>query len=43
LVSDAPHQSLNDHLAAEKRHFLVNLSRPDAGAAIQGFLSRKKP
>jgi enoyl-CoA hydratase/carnithine racemase len=43
LVNDAPFQSLNTHLAAEKRHFLVNLSRPEAGAAIQAFLSRKKP
>ena len=43
LVNDAPFQTLNTHLAAEKRHFLVNLSRPEAGAAIQAFLSRKKP
>jgi enoyl-CoA hydratase/carnithine racemase len=42
LVGDAHSQTLNEHLAAEKRHFLVNLSRPEAGAAIQGFLSRKK-
>ena len=43
LVNDAHAQSLNSHLAAEKRHFLVNLSRPEAGGAIQDFLSRKKP
>ena len=42
LINDGPTQSLSDHLAAEKRHFLVNLSRPQAGHAISAFLSRKK-
>ena len=43
LVNDAAGQSLNEHLLAEKRHFLVNLSRPQAGERIQAFLQRKTP
>jgi enoyl-CoA hydratase/carnithine racemase len=42
LVNDA-HQPLRAQLDAEKQHFLVNLSRPQAGQAIQAFLQRKKP
>lgn len=42
LVSEGPRLSLNEQLAAEKRHFLVNLATPAAGQAIQGFLQRKK-
>jgi len=43
LVNDASGQSLNGQLLAEKRHFLVNLSRPEAGDRIQAFLRRKTP
>lgn len=43
LVNDASGQSLNSQLHAEKRHFLVNLSRPEAGDRIQAFLRRKAP
>lgn len=42
LVNDAPQAPLSEHLAAEKRHFLVNLMRPEAGDAIARFLQRKK-
>lgn len=42
LVNDAPQAPLSEHLAAEKRHFLVNLMRPEAGEAIARFLQRKK-
>ena len=42
LVNDAPSTPLTEHLAAEKRHFLVNLMRPEAGEAIARFLQRKK-
>lgn len=43
LVNDASGQSLNSQLLAEKRHFFVNLSRPEAGDRIQAFLRRKTP
>jgi enoyl-CoA hydratase/carnithine racemase len=43
LVNDAHQSSINEQLAAEKRHFLVNLLRPQAGEAIQRFLQRKTP
>ncbi|RZL09909.1 MAG: enoyl-CoA hydratase [Rubrivivax sp.] len=43
LVNEAPHASLNEQLAAEKRHFMVNLMRQEAGDAIAGFLTRKTP
>lgn len=43
LVDDAPLNTLNEQLAAEKRHFLVNLLRPEAGDAIGRFLQRKNP
>lgn len=41
LVNEADTQSLADQLAAEKRHFLVNLMRPEAGEAIARFMQRK--
>lgn len=41
LVNEAD-QPLRAHLDAEKRHFLVNLSHPDAGHAIDGFLHGKR-
>lgn len=41
LINDAPQSTLNEQLAAEKRHFLVNLLRPEAGEAIGRFLQRK--
>lgn len=41
LVCEAPEQSLHTQLAAEKHHFMVNLSRPEAGTAISSFLGRK--
>ncbi|RZI81751.1 MAG: enoyl-CoA hydratase [Rubrivivax sp.] len=41
LVNDAPAQTLRQQLDAEKQHFVVNLSRPEAGQAIDKFLSRK--
>jgi len=41
LVREAPEVDLTRHLAAEKQHFMVNLSRPQAGDAIQHFLGRK--
>lgn len=43
LVNDAQ-QPLRPHLDAEKQHFLVNLSQPAAGQAIDNFLkARKRP
>lgn len=41
LVNDAPAQTLRQQLDAEKQHFMVNLLRPEAGQAIDQFLSRK--
>jgi enoyl-CoA hydratase/carnithine racemase len=41
LVNEAGAHSLAEQLAAEKRHFLVNLMRPEAGEAIARFLQRK--
>lgn len=41
LVNDAQ-RPLREHLQAEKQHFLVNLSRPEAGKAIDAFLQRRK-
>lgn len=43
LINDAPQVSLDHQLAAEKRHFLVNLMKPQAGEAIARFLQRKTP
>ncbi|MEY4764329.1 MAG: hypothetical protein RI907_1002 [Pseudomonadota bacterium] len=37
LVQDAD-QSLRSHLLAEKQHFMANLGKPGAGAAIERFL-----
>jgi enoyl-CoA hydratase/carnithine racemase len=41
LVNEAD-QPLRDHLDAEKRHFLVNLSQPQAGQALDAFLQKKR-
>ncbi len=41
LVHDAD-QALQHHLLAEKQHFLVNLSRPAAGEAIERFLRPRR-
>jgi hypothetical protein len=41
LVNDAPSQTLRQQLDAEKQHFVVNLCRPEAGQAMDAFLSRK--
>lgn len=41
LVSDAQAATLSEQLSAEKRHFLVNLMRQEAGDAIAGFLQRR--
>lgn len=41
LINEAPEQDLSEQLKAEKRHFLVNLMRPEAGQAIGQFLSKK--
>ena len=43
LVNDAQHLALPEQLAREKQHFLVNLTQPAAGEAIQQFLQRKRP
>ncbi|WP_290870708.1 oxepin-CoA hydrolase, alternative type [Aquabacterium sp.] len=43
LVNDAGHTDLPAHLQAEQRHFIVNLSRPEAGEAIAHFLGRRAP
>ena len=40
LVNDAD-QPLRTQLDAEKRHFLVNLTQPHAGQAIDAFLQKK--
>ncbi len=40
LVNDAD-QAMRHHLLAEKQHFLVNLSRPEAGEAMARFLRPK--
>lgn len=42
LVTEAPQVPLSAHLAAEKRHFLVNLVRPETGEAITRFLQRPR-
>ncbi|HYR24431.1 MAG TPA: enoyl-CoA hydratase family protein [Aquabacterium sp.] len=41
LVNDAPDQALSPHLAAEKQHFLVNLTQPAAGQAMEAFLQKR--
>jgi enoyl-CoA hydratase/carnithine racemase len=41
LVNEAPGHTLKQQLDAEKQHFIVNLCRPEAGQAIEKFLSRK--
>ncbi len=43
LVNEAPQTTLTDQLSSEKRHFLVNLMREEAGSAITAFLQRKLP
>lgn len=43
LLQDAPHQSLNAQLAAEKLHFVKNLHHTNAGAGIAAFLGKHKP
>ena len=40
LVNDAS-SPLRTQLDAEKQHFMVNLARPEAGAAIDAFLHRR--
>jgi enoyl-CoA hydratase/carnithine racemase len=42
LVNDATQQALGTQLQQEQRHFMDNLLSPEAGAAIQSFLQRKK-
>ena len=42
LVNDAPGQTLRQQLDAEKQHFIVNLSRAEAGAAIDRFINRSR-
>lgn len=41
LVNDAD-RPLRTHLDAEKQHFVVNLTRPEAGQAIDQFLQGKR-
>lgn len=43
LVNDAPSQSLNRHLAAERDHFVANLHHANGGVGIQAFLDKKTP
>jgi len=40
LVNDAD-QAMRQQLLSEKQHFLVNLSKPEAGAAMERFLQPK--
>jgi enoyl-CoA hydratase/carnithine racemase len=42
LVNEGPQQSLREQLASEKRHFLVNLVRNEAGVAINALLHVNK-
>jgi len=41
LVNDAS-QPLRPHLDQEKHHFLINLSKPAAGQAMEAFLSGRQ-
>jgi hypothetical protein len=40
-VNDAS-QPLRPHLDQEKHHFLINLSKPAAGQAMEAFLSGRQ-
>lgn len=42
LANEAVDHALRQQLDAEKRHFMVNLTRPEAGQAIEAFLTRHK-
>ena len=41
LLSDAAHNSLSAHLAAERDQFVVNLHHANAGEGIQAFLDKR--
>ncbi|MDD0837850.1 enoyl-CoA hydratase [Curvibacter sp. HBC61] len=43
LVNDAPGQSLTQHLAAERDHFVRNLHHANAGIGIAAFLDKTTP
>lgn len=43
LVSDAPEQTLNKHLSAERDAFVNNLHHPNGGEGIAAFLEKRKP
>jgi enoyl-CoA hydratase/carnithine racemase len=43
LIHDAADNSLNQHLARERGHFVRNLNHANAGAGIAAFLARRKP
>jgi len=43
LLSDAPHATLNAHLAAERDHFVRNLHHANGGIGISAFLARQTP
>jgi len=43
LLSEAPHATLNAHLAAERDHFVRNLHHANGGIGISAFLSKETP
>jgi enoyl-CoA hydratase/carnithine racemase len=43
LLSDAPHNSLSQHLAHERDHFVRNLHHANGGAGISAFLEKRVP
>jgi len=43
LLADAPGNTLSQHLAAERDHFVRNLHHPNGGIGIQAFLSKQAP
>ena len=43
LLNDAPHATLNAHLAHERDHFVKNLHHANGGAGISAFLEKRVP
>jgi len=43
LINAAPQNSLSEHMALEKQHFVNNLHHPNAGIGIAAFLDKQTP
>jgi len=43
LINVAPQNSLSEHMALEKQHFVNNLHHPNAGIGIAAFLDKQTP